>query len=554
MRLWLCLLVPFGSIPVQAAVVSAGSSAAPRGALPASYPAVSPSIHRPLTAFLASGLPLLAARLHPEAANLLKNLSMSVAQGAPAASVLAPLAWAMRERGLSPMDLSGPISEASANLLSEAALSARQEVELQAVALMAESVRPKNSIEKLSSIARRMAEFGVFYGSYFGAAADKTFASALSDLSIRRTRILTTRMSSAAKSAQAALDGTPMTAETAEKLALPPMGYSTAIMPANKPVQYAKPKTEAPAALVFLPAPLDLPPPSPPIPPAAGTSGRGLWAPETIEAPLADDPLGVTVHRLSNGMTVYLSPNRLEPRVTARVAVRAGSRQDPADSTGMAHYLEHMLFKGTERLGTTDYEKEKPHLERISALYEDLFRERDGRRRRELYARIDAENQKAAAYAVPNELDRLYAVFGFNDINAHTNTEETVYKESFPSNRAETWARIEAERFARPVFRLFQSELEAVYEEDNRAKDNANRVLWSAVRAAAFKGHPYARSVIGLSEHLKNPSLAKMYAFYDAWYRPENMAVILSGDFDRVRMLALLEEHFGRLRPRLSSP
>lgn len=257
----------------------------------------------------------------------------------------------------------------------------------------------------------------------------------------------------------------------------------------------------------------------------------------------------VTVHRLSNGLTVYLSPNSQEPRVAAQIAVRAGAAQDPADSTGMAHYLEHMLFKGSRRLGTLDYEKEKRHLDRIEAAYEELFLEKDPERRKALYARIDAENILASQFAVPNELDRLYRSLGFEGVNAFTGQEQTVYMCNFPSNRAEVWARTEAERFSRPVFRLFQTELETVYEEKNRSLDNADRILGEALERAVYREHPYGRAVLGSVEHLKNPSLAKMYAFYDAYYRPNNMAIVLSGDFDREAMLELLKRNFGVWKP-----
>lgn len=564
MRLFLSLLLSCSSLSAQAAAVSPGISAAARGAVPASFKPVSPAIHQPLTTFLGSGLPLSAPRLTPEAAALLINLNISVAQGAPAASILAPLASAMQARGLEPSVLSGQISEETARVLSEAALSARQEVELQAAALAAESARPKISLATLSKTMRRMAEFGASYGSYFGAPAAKTFTTALIESRSRRAAILQAKMDSATASAQAAMSGTP-TAEMAEERASTPEESVPANTPASSASRkavttshQASPKSPnvskiaaVPASLAALPFPLTQP--SLPIAAAAPSPAKGLWAPETIETPLAGDPMAVTVHRLSNGMTVYLSPNRLTPTVTARVAVRAGSRQDPTDSTGMAHYLEHMLFKGTERLGTIDYAKEKTHLDRIAAIYEELFHERDGARRKALYAEIDTENQKASVYAIPNELDRLFGVLGFKNVNAHTNTDETVYEETFPSDRAEAWARIGAERFARPVFRLFQSELEAVYEEANMGKDDANRALYAAIQAGAFKDHPYGRAIIGLSEHLKNPSLAKMYAFYDAWYRPENMAVILSGDFDRAKMLTLLEANFGKLQPRTPS-
>lgn len=272
--------------------------------------------------------------------------------------------------------------------------------------------------------------------------------------------------------------------------------------------------------------------------------------PQTVEAPLAADPLKVSVHRLSNGLTVYLSPNPQEPRVTAWIAVRAGSRQDPSESTGMAHYLEHMLFKGSARLGTLDYAAEKDHLERISSLYEDLFTATDTARRREVYGRIDEVNRMASRYAVPNEIDKAYKSMGLRGVNAFTSNERTVYVCDMPKNRMEAWAKLESDRFSKPVFRLFQSELEAVYEEKNRSQDNAGRILNEALGKALFGAHPYGRTVLGSIEHLKNPSLAKMYAFYDRFYVPNNMALALAGDFDRKETLALLEKSFGGLQPK----
>jgi predicted Zn-dependent peptidase len=266
---------------------------------------------------------------------------------------------------------------------------------------------------------------------------------------------------------------------------------------------------------------------------------------ETLATPYQDDGMKVTIHRLGNGMTAYLSPNDLEPRVSAWIATRAGSRQDPADSTGMAHYLEHMLFKGTRKIGTLDWEKEKPHLDRISDLYEKLF-DAKGAERDAIYKEIDEQNGKASAYEVPNEIARTYKALGFRGLNAFTSNEKTVYVVDFPANRAEAWAKLEAERFSNPVFRLFQTELETVYEEKNRSMDNAERIIEEAVDAKLFKDHPYGRTVLGSIEHLKNPSLAKMYEFYDRYYRPENMAVILSGQFERGEMLALLERTLGK--------
>ncbi len=282
--------------------------------------------------------------------------------------------------------------------------------------------------------------------------------------------------------------------------------------------------------------------------------GSPAKGPDVVETPLAGDAMKTTVHRLSNGLTVYLSPNTQTPRVAANIAVRAGSKNDPADSTGMAHYLEHMLFKGTRALGTLDDAKEAPHLERILALYEKHFQAADPGERARIYKEIDAENIAASEYAVPNELSKVYAQLGIHGVNAYTSDEQTVYVGDFPSNRAEAWATVEVERFARPVFRLFLGELETVYEEKNRSLDNAGRILGEAINKRLYGEHPYGRTTLGSIEHLKNPSLKKMYEFYGRWYVPENMAITLAGDFDRATMLALLEKHFGAWKPTPLAP
>ena len=281
---------------------------------------------------------------------------------------------------------------------------------------------------------------------------------------------------------------------------------------------------------------------------------REGFVPEPLEKPLPADPLGVTVHRLANGLTAYLSPNTLEPRVSYEIVVRAGSRHDPPEATGMAHYLEHMQFKGTTRLGTLDYAREKPHLDRIEALYDELFKVEEPGRRARLELEIDRESQEAARWAVPNELDRVFSEAGFTDLNARTGYDETVYSGSFPANRAELWARVEAERLAAPVYRLFLPELETVYEEYNRSRDDAEEAFYYAGMGALFKGHPYGRDIIGLGAHLKNPSLSRMREFFLSRYRVGGMAVVLSGDFDRASMFALLERAFGGLAPAAAPP
>ena len=263
-----------------------------------------------------------------------------------------------------------------------------------------------------------------------------------------------------------------------------------------------------------------------------------------LHGPDPKDPMQAHIYQLDNGLTVYLTQNKEEPRFYAEIAVRAGSKHDPQDATGIAHYLEHMLFKGSQKIGTLDYEKEQVHLDRIEALYEQHFGETDPEKRAAIYAQINAENQLAAAYAIPNELDRLYTAMGERGLNAHTWVEETVYKVELPANRLAQWAKTEAERFHEPVFRLFQTELETVYEEKNRSLDNKGRVIRKAVQEQFYKVHPYRVTTLGTVEHLKNPSLKRMYEFYHSYYVPNNMAIFISGDIDIDETIQLIEREF----------
>ncbi len=270
-----------------------------------------------------------------------------------------------------------------------------------------------------------------------------------------------------------------------------------------------------------------------------------------INEPNPDDPLDAAIYELDNGLRVYLTENHEEPRFYAEIAVRAGSKHDPADATGLAHYLEHLLFKGNQNLGTLDYAAEKPHLDRIIELYEEHFQETDDVRRAEIYAEINSESQLAAAYAVPNEIDKVYNSMGGTGLNAHTWYEETVYKIGLPSNRLEQWAEIESDRFVNPVFRLFHTELETVYEEKNRTLDNAGRIIGTAIDELLYKVHPYGQQpTIGTVDHLKNPSLVYIQNYFDTYYVPNNMGIFMSGDIDTESTIALIAEKFGHWEPK----
>jgi predicted Zn-dependent peptidase len=264
-----------------------------------------------------------------------------------------------------------------------------------------------------------------------------------------------------------------------------------------------------------------------------------------INDPNAKDLMDVHIYELDNGLTVYLTENHETPRFYAEISVRAGSKHDPANGTGLAHYLEHLLFKGTQQMGTLDYEKEKPYLDKITELYEQHFKETDTEKRKEIYAEINKVAQEAAQYAVPNEIDKVYNAMGGTHLNAHTWHEETVYKVGLPSNRLNQWAAVESARYVNPVFRIFHTELETVYEEKNRSIDNKDRLMNYTMSQLLYKEHPYGQQpTIGTVEHLKNPSLLFIYNYFNTYYVPNNMCITISGDINIPEAIKVIDENF----------
>ncbi len=259
-----------------------------------------------------------------------------------------------------------------------------------------------------------------------------------------------------------------------------------------------------------------------------------------------NDPLNAKIYTLQNGLKVYMSVNREEPRIVTQIAVRTGSKQDPADATGLAHYLEHMLFKGTSSLGTKDWEAEKAVLQQISDLYEVQRTTSDEAARRQIYRSIDSLSAIAAGYAISNEYDKMVNSMGARGTNAYTSNEQTVYINDIPANELEKWAAVEAERFRELVLRLFHTELEVVYEEFNRAQDSDFRLGYYTMMEQIFPNHPYGQqTTIGTSEHLKNPSMVKIHEYFEKHYVPGNMAIVLSGDLDPDATIDIIERHFG---------
>ncbi len=261
-----------------------------------------------------------------------------------------------------------------------------------------------------------------------------------------------------------------------------------------------------------------------------------------------NDPLNARVYTLDNGLKVYLTSYDDAPRVQTNIAVRAGSKNDPEEATGLAHYLEHMLFKGTDIYGTLDFEKEKPLLDKIESLYEEYrsIEMTDTINRERVWAQIDSVSGEAAKFAIANEYDKMVTGLGAKGTNAYTSNEKTVYINDIPSNQIEKWLKLEAERFRYPVFRLFHTELETVYEEKNRGLDNDGRKMYEALLDGLFPNHQYGQqTTIGTIPHLKNPSLTEIRKYFDKYYIPNNMAICLSGDFDYDETIRLIEKYWG---------
>ena len=256
--------------------------------------------------------------------------------------------------------------------------------------------------------------------------------------------------------------------------------------------------------------------------------------------------LKVKEYRLENGLTVWLNEDHSQPKVFGAVVVKAGAKDCP--DTGIAHYFEHMMFKGTDRIGTLDYESEKVLLDSIDMKYDELAMTEDTAARARLQKEINELSIRSSEYVIPNEFNRLINRFGGSGLNAATSYDATIYFNTFSPQYMVQWAEINSERLINPVFRLFQSELETVYEEKNMYGDFIGGQVMDTLMARYFGPHPYAYPIIGSTKNLKNPRLTEMHKFFEDYYVASNMALILSGDFDAQQVMPILEKAFSRIR------
>ena len=267
------------------------------------------------------------------------------------------------------------------------------------------------------------------------------------------------------------------------------------------------------------------------------------------------DPLNARIYTLDNGLKVYMTVNKEIPKIQTYIAVRVGSKNDPSETTGLAHYFEHLMFKGTSKFGTQNYELEKPLLDQVELLFEEYRTTADPEQRKAIYKRIDSISLEASRYSIPNEYDKLMSAIGSTGTNAGTSYDQTVYIEDIPSNQIKNWAKIQAERFSDNVIRGFHTELETVYEEMNMYSTMDSEKVIDKLFASLFPSHPYGtQTVIGTQEHLKNPSITNIKNYYTTYYVPNNIAICLSGDFDPDEMIAVIDEYFGSWEPNPNLP
>lgn len=293
--------------------------------------------------------------------------------------------------------------------------------------------------------------------------------------------------------------------------------------------------------------------PTPPAPPADPTAAlfAASQLPEPIATPLPGDPFKVTIHRLSNGLTVWISPNRKSPRIAATLIVRAGSRDVPDHRAAISHLVEHMLGKGTDKLGTTDYTAEKPHLDRIRDLYAQREHATSEAERANLLAQIDRENVEASRFAIPGELDTVTAALGVTGVSASTSFDTTTLTADVPSNRFAQWAELQGERWRDPMFRLFHTEVGLMFSEvlTSRTRDSASP-MFDAIMGSLYPGHPYGAPIGGTFEDIVAEPFTAAETFLATWYVPNNAALFLAGDIDASQAIPVLERALAGWKPK----
>jgi predicted Zn-dependent peptidase len=262
----------------------------------------------------------------------------------------------------------------------------------------------------------------------------------------------------------------------------------------------------------------------------------------------------VTEHRLSNGFKVLMLERHSSPTVALYILFKAGAVDEDPDSVGIAHLLEHMLFKGTDSIGTTNFDKEKILLHEIDETGTALDAERakgdgaDEDHVKKLEQRLAELQEEAGTYIVRNEYESWYTRHGAQGFNAATSKDYTLYMVELPSNKVELWAMLESDRLKNYVLRDFYTERQAVLEERRmRVDTNPFGMLSESFLDTAFQDHPYGVSIIGMPDDINRLSKEKANRFFDNHYTPENGVIIMVGDVVPGDVIPMLEKYFGSI-------
>jgi predicted Zn-dependent peptidase len=262
----------------------------------------------------------------------------------------------------------------------------------------------------------------------------------------------------------------------------------------------------------------------------------------------------VTEFTLPNGLHFIVLERRQAPVVSFHTYVNAGSVDDPSGQTGLAHMFEHMAFKGTETIGTRDFQAERQALIAEEKLRDELEAEEakgaraDANRIQALEKQIEAAQAKAASYVVPNAFPRIIEENGGTGLNASTGEDSTEYFYSLPANRIELWFLLESDRFLHPVFREFYKERDVVREERRmRIESNPQGKLVEALQTTAFAAHPYREPTAGWASDIERLRVRDARAFFDKYYVPANITITIAGDVDPAQARQLADKYFSRL-------
>ena len=269
----------------------------------------------------------------------------------------------------------------------------------------------------------------------------------------------------------------------------------------------------------------------------------------------------VTEFTLPNGLHFILAERHEAPVVSFHTYVNAGSVDDPSGATGIAHMFEHMAFKGTQNIGTTNWAEERKTLAAIETAYDRLDAERnkgpkaDPAKVKKLEEEVGAAIERAQMYVIPNDYPRLIEENGGVGLNAGTNYDSTEYFYSLPSNRIELWFLLESQRFIQPVFREFYKERDVVGEENRmRVESSAQGKLLQGFLATAFAAHPYRNPAGGWPSDIENLRVSDARKFFETYYVPANINIAIVGDVNPAQARRLADRYFGPLAARPLPP